>query len=164
MSHRDRRWTQSHLGLGMSRRNARLRILHLLSLMGSREGPNGHNNNLVPQERTGYQNSSASPFTGQGDPRKQQEKAGKWVGEDQTANQDAFKQAPGLEPTIYLAHTTLGDRVENVFHLAQLRHQGNNIFISHLLSEGYFWAVLHSGDQKKSSIITGAGYWESGRI
>lgn len=38
-----------------------------------------------------------------------------------------------------------------MFHLAQPRHQGNEVFIYHPLSEGYFWAVLHSGDQKKSS-------------
>lgn len=110
----------------------------------------------VPQERTGYQDSSASPFTGWGDSRKQQETARKWVG-DQTANQDAFKQGTGLAPTTYRAHATLGDRVEHMFHLAQLRHQGNEIFIYHPLFEGYFWAVLHSGSQ-----VTGAGYWESG--
>lgn len=62
----------------------------------------------------------------------------------------------------------LGETGLNVFPCAHLRHKGTKVLsINPSLTEGYFWAALHSGrmgsgDQQKPGVM-GAGNWGSGR-
>lgn len=62
-------------------------------------------------------------------------------------------------PRPYSCSGQVWERVEPVFHVAQLRHEGAELFTNQPHSEGYFWAVLHSGRMGPGSQGFGVGTW-----